>query len=67
MKGVPRCTIILPTHNRLATLPRAVASVIAQNEADFELIIIEDGSTDGTPAWLATLDDPRIRIARSEL
>ncbi|MGB8679311.1 MAG: glycosyltransferase, partial [Pseudolabrys sp.] len=49
MKGVPRCTIILPTHNRLATLPRAVASVIAQNEADFELIIIEDGSTDGTP------------------
>ncbi|MGC1996147.1 MAG: glycosyltransferase [Pseudolabrys sp.] len=67
MKGVPRCTIILPTHNRLATLPRAVASVIAQNEADFELIIIDDGSTDGTPAWLATLDDPRIRIARSEL
>jgi glycosyltransferase involved in cell wall biosynthesis len=67
MKGVPRCTIILPTHNRLATLPRAVASVIAQNEADFELIVIDDGSTDGTPAWLATLDDPRIRIARSEL
>ena len=49
MKGVPRCTIILPTHNRLATLPRAVASVIAQNEPDFELIIIDDGSTDETP------------------
>ena len=66
MKGIPRCTIILPTYNRLATLPRAVASVIAQNEQNFELIIIDDGSTDETRAWLATLDDPRIRVTRSE-
>ena len=63
---VPRCTIILPTHNRAAALPRAVASVIAQNEPDFELIIIDDGSTDNTRAWLATLDDARIRVVRSE-
>jgi glycosyltransferase involved in cell wall biosynthesis len=66
MKRPPRCTIILPTYNRAATLPRAVASVIAQNEPDFELIIIDDGSTDETRAWLATLDDPRIRVALSE-
>src|SRR5215475_8837664 len=66
MKRLPRCTIILPTHNRAATLPRAVASVIAQNEPDFELIIIEDGSTDETRAWLAALDDPRIRVTLSE-
>jgi glycosyltransferase involved in cell wall biosynthesis len=63
---VPRCTIILPTHNRAAILPRAVASVIAQNEPDFELIIINDGSTDNTRAWLETLDDPRIRVVHSE-
>src|SRR3974390_692757 len=63
---VPRCTIVLPTHNRAATLPRAVASVIRQNEPNFELIIIDDASTDETRAWLATLDDPRIRIARTE-
>jgi glycosyltransferase involved in cell wall biosynthesis len=66
MKGLPRCAIILPTHNRLATLPRAVASVIAQNEPNFELIIIDDGSADKTRAWLATLDDPRIRVTLSE-
>ena len=63
---VPRCTIILPTHNRATTLPRAVASVIAQNEPDFELIIINDASTDSTHAWLATLDDPRIRVVHLE-
>ncbi|HMF26398.1 MAG TPA: glycosyltransferase family 2 protein [Pseudolabrys sp.] len=62
----PRCTIILPTHNRAATLPRAVASAIAQNEPDFELIIIDDGSTDNTRAWLATLNDPRIRVVLLE-
>src|SRR5271157_1250878 len=61
----PRCSVILPTHNR-KTLPRAVASVLAQDEPDFELIIVDDGSTDQTQAWLKTLDDPRIRLARSE-
>ena len=63
----PRCTIILPTHNRAAILPRAIASVMAQNEPDFELIIVDDGSTDGTRAWLETLSDPRIRIVHLEV
>jgi glycosyltransferase involved in cell wall biosynthesis len=66
MKKLPRCTVILPTYNRAATLPRAVASVIAQNEPNFELIIIDDGSTDETREWLAKLDDPRIRVTLSE-
>src|SRR5262245_19058531 len=63
---VPRCTIILPTHNRAATLPRAIASVTAQNEPDFELIIVDDRSTDNTRAYLETLDDPRIRVVHLE-
>ena len=57
----PRCTVILPTYNRAAILPRAVTSVITQNEPDFELIIVNDNSTDSTRTWLETLDDPRIR------
>ncbi len=62
----PRCTVILPTYNRVRTLPRAVASVLAQDEPDFELIVVDDASTDETPAWLDTLGDPRIRRARCE-
>jgi len=63
----PCCSVILPTHNRAKTLPRAVASVLAQKTvADFELIIVDDASTDETPAWLKTLNDPRVRIARAE-
>jgi glycosyltransferase involved in cell wall biosynthesis len=43
-------------------LPRTVASVLAQDEADFELIIVDDASTDDTRSYLATLADPRIRV-----
>jgi len=61
----PRCSVILPTYNRARTLPRAVASVLSQDMQDFELIIVDDCSTDGTSDWLATLHDPRVRVARS--
>lgn len=62
----PRCSVILPTYNRVETLPRAVESVLAQDEPDFELIIVDDASTDGTQAWLAAQTDPRIRVERLE-
>ena len=61
-----RCSVVIPTFNRLNVLPRSVASVLAQDEPDFELIVVDDGSTDGTQQWLATLTDPRIRIILSE-
>jgi glycosyltransferase involved in cell wall biosynthesis len=60
----PRCSVILPTHNRARTLPRAVASVLAQDVQDFELLIVDDASTDGTAEWLAGIADPRICVAR---
>ena len=60
-----RCSVVIPTYNRLNVLPRAVASVLAQDEPDFELILVDD-STDGTREWLATLTDPRIKIILSE-
>lgn len=60
-----RCTVVLPTYNRLAVLPRAVKSVLDQDEPDFELIIVDD-STDETPKWLASLTEPRIRVIRPE-
>ncbi|MGH6665236.1 MAG: glycosyltransferase family 2 protein [Pseudolabrys sp.] len=60
-----RCSVVIPSYNRLKVLPRAVASVLAQDEPDFELIIVDD-STDGTREWLTTMTDPRIKIILSE-
>ncbi|HYC77798.1 MAG TPA: glycosyltransferase, partial [Planctomycetota bacterium] len=60
----PRVTVVLPTYDQAAFLPRSVESVLAQTYADFELVIVDDGSTDGTAAWLATVKDPRVRTLR---
>src|SRR4051812_24472999 len=57
-------SIIIPTYNRAAYLGAAIASVRAQTFADWELIVVDDGSTDETAAMLDELSDPRIRVLR---
>lgn len=60
-------SVILPTHNRAALLPRAVESVLAQSHRDLELVIVDDASTDDTPRVLERYRaDPRVRIVRAE-
>lgn len=49
---MPLVSIIIPTYNRLNTLPRALNSITEQVFTDYEIIIIDDGSTDGTAQWL---------------
>jgi glycosyl transferase family 2 len=56
----PTVSVILPTYQRRELVRRAVASVMAQTYRDFELIVVDDGSTDDTGATLAPLGD-RIR------
>lgn len=48
----PTVSVIIPTYNRAETLPRAMDSVIAQSFRDWELVIVDDGSTDSTPQLL---------------
>ena len=64
--GAPDISVVLATYDRRRSLPRAIASVLAQQGARFELIIVDDASRDDTLAYLATLEDPRIRVLASE-
>ena len=57
-------SVVMATYNRAATLPRAVDSVRRQTYEEWELIVVDDGSTDGTSGYLDELVDPRIRICR---
>lgn len=57
----PLVSIILPTYNRAASLARAVSSVLNQSYADFELIVVDDASTDATAEVLHQFSDERLR------
>jgi glycosyltransferase involved in cell wall biosynthesis len=61
---MPKVSVIILTHNRAALLRQAVASVLAQSFQDFEIIIIDDASTDDTQAVVASFSDARIRYLR---
>lgn len=55
-------SVILPVYNGLPYLRQAIESVLTQSFGDFELIVINDGSSDGSRQLLETFDDPRMRI-----
>ena len=62
----PKIAVITPTYNRADLLMRAVASVRSQTMEAFEMIVVDDGSTDDTLERLEALSDPRIRCLRQE-
>lgn len=63
---IPRISVLLPTFNRANYIGEAIASVLAQSYGDFELIVVDDGSTDETCSRVASIADPRIRYIYRE-
>ena len=65
--GGPRVSVLMPTFQQAAFIRRALDSLCAQSLRDWELHVVDDGSTDATRAAVAPyLEDPRIRYARFE-
>ncbi len=62
----PEVSVIIPTHNRRAMVREAIDSVLAQTAASFELIVVDDGSSDGTGEDLARLGAERAESVRIE-
>lgn len=59
---MPRYSIILPVRNGGEYIKSCVSSILAQTLKDFDLLILDNKSTDGTTEWITTLNDPRIKI-----
>jgi glycosyltransferase involved in cell wall biosynthesis len=62
----PRVSVVIPVFNRPAAVRRAIGSVLTQTFQDFEIVVVDDGSTDDTPSAVAAFADPRIRLIRHE-
>ncbi len=61
MLSGPLVTVIIPTYNRSALLPRAIKSVVMQSYQNWELLIVDDGSSDNTAQLVASYKDERIK------
>ena len=62
----PAVSVIMPVWNRERFVADAIQSILAQTYADFELIVVDDGSTDGTRSVVASFEDPRLRCLPGE-
>lgn len=60
---MPRLTVLMPTYNVAPWVKEAIQSVLNQTYHDFELLVVDDASTDDTLDRVRAIDDPRIRIA----
>ncbi|MBE9228367.1 glycosyltransferase family 2 protein [Phormidium sp. LEGE 05292] len=61
----PEVTVLIPAYNRKHLLSKAIESVLNQTYQDYELIVLDDGSTDGTAEWMAE-NYPSVKLVRSE-
>lgn len=62
--AAPIVSVLIPTFNRAAFLKQAIRSVLSQRLADFELIVVDDGSTDRTAEMMSAFNDDRIIFVR---
>jgi hypothetical protein len=64
---VPRVAVLLPVYNGEPHLGDAIRSVLGQSYRDFELIVVDDASTDRSATTIASFRDPRIRVVRHDV
>lgn len=60
--SLPRVSVLMTVHNAAEFVPIAIASVLTQSFCDWELVVVDDGSTDASPTILRSYADPRIRV-----
>ncbi len=63
---MPRVTVLMPAYNAALHIGAAIDSILQQTYRDFELLIIDDGSTDATAEIVRGISDPRLRYYRNE-
>jgi glycosyltransferase involved in cell wall biosynthesis len=63
---MPKVTVVIPAYNAMAFLPETVDSVLKQTFTDFEVLIVNDGSTDNIVEWATHVTDSRVKVITQE-
>lgn len=63
---MPTVSIVIPAYNAMKYLPETVASVMGQTYRDFEIVLVNDGSSDHIKEWVAAQDIPQLRLISQE-
>lgn len=67
MRATPRVSVLVKSYNHRPYVEQAVRSVLAQGIQDFEILVLDDASSDGTPDVVAGIEDPRIDLQVSQI
>lgn len=62
----PRFSVVMPLYNKADYVANAIESVLSQTGHEIEIVVVDDGSTDGSADIVGTLKDPRIRLLRQD-
>ena len=63
---MPKVSVIIAAYNLMAYLPETINNLLQQTFTDFEVIVVNDGSTDNTAEWVAQISDPRVQLISQE-
>lgn len=66
MASRPEVSVVIPTKNRWSRLERTLLGALRQEEVDVEVVVVDDGGSDGTSEHLRALNDPRVAVIRNE-
>jgi glycosyltransferase involved in cell wall biosynthesis len=62
----PQVSVVLPTRNRSSMLSQSLGSALGQTGVELEVIVVDEGSSDGTAEQLVAIDDPRLTVVRHD-
>jgi len=63
---MPKVSVVIPAYNAMAYLPETLESVLKQTFTDFEVLIVNDGSSDHIVEWATDITDPRVKLISQE-